>query len=136
MIIISLEGQVKTKPRVEQFIHDCFNHYFDARLKRRVYVEIQFKDKLDGDVAGYCSGDTDGVLIEISKDYKDEEELCQNLAHEIVHAKQYIRGEVKDEEEIWRKGGKIEDWTGSAYRALPWEREAYRQEKKLLKLYY
>jgi hypothetical protein len=79
-------------PRVETFIHDCFNHYFDGRLKRHIDVDVVFKTHLRGDAAGYCTGDTDEILIELDNTYRGKE-LYRNIAHEIVHAKQFLRGE-------------------------------------------
>lgn len=92
MIIISTSGKVKNQDRVEKFIHDCFNHYFLSQLKRHVDVEIIFKSRLEGNASGWCTGDTKEILIEISKN-SNEQILCRNIAHEIVHAKQFLRGE-------------------------------------------
>ena len=136
MIVIWTSGRIKNRKRVEQFVHDCFNHYFDGRLKRHIDVDVHFRNKIEDDLAGWCSGDRDEVVIEISRDYKDTKTLLRNIAHEIVHAKQFIRGEINDHEEMWMKNGKKIFHTGKAYRSLPWEREAFREEKKLVKLYW
>ena len=85
--------------KIEQFIYDCFNHYFDGRLKRHIDVEIIFKPKLEEDAAGWCTGDKDEILIEISND-ANEKDLYRNIAHEIVHAKQFLRGETRDAESM------------------------------------
>jgi hypothetical protein len=122
---------------VEEFIHDCFNHYFDGRLKRDIEVEVQFKTQIDkGKIAGYCSGDRNEVLIEIAKDYKNTKWLCRNLAHEIIHAKQFIRGEINSHDFKWRKNGTITDCEKLTYGKFPWEIEAKIQERELVKLYY
>jgi len=92
MIIISTTGKVKNQQRIEQFINDCFNHYFLSQLERDVEVEIIFKSRLEGDASGWCTGDTKEILIEVSKN-SNEQLLCRNIAHEIVHAKQFLRGE-------------------------------------------
>ena len=137
MIVILTTGRIKNKRRVEEFIHDCFNHYFDGRLKRDIEVEVRFKTELaKGKIAGYCSGSRDNILIEIAKDYKNAKWLCRNLAHEITHAKQYIRGEVNDYDYKWRRHGTIEDCTDYTYSKFPWETEAKNQERELVKLYY
>jgi hypothetical protein len=136
MICIWTSGRIKNRKRVEQFVYDCFNHYFDGRLKRDVQVDVHFRDKIQDDVSGWCSGDKDEIRIEIARDYPDTKTLLRNIAHEIVHAKQFIRGEINDREEMWMKGGKKKFHTGEAYRSLPWEREAFREEKKLVKLYW
>ena len=54
------------------------------------------------------------------------------LAHEIVHLKQFVRGELFD----YAVGQKVQ-WksktyrTSLAYNKQPWEREAYRLEEPL-----
>ena len=139
MINIYCGGRIKNKKRVEQFIHDCFNHYFDGRLKRCIYVEIQFKTELDkGTMAGWCEGDKDEINIYVARDYKDTKTLLRNIAHEIVHAKQFIRGEINDYEMIWKKDGKGKKifCDHQDYKKLPWEAQAFSEEKKLVKLYY
>ena len=100
--------------QIEQFIHDCFNHYFDGRVKRQIDVDVIFKNRLEGSAAGWCTGDTDEVLIEIDNTYKGIE-LFRNIAHEIVHAKQFLRGEDTDTETM--------------------EQEAMETENELVKLY-
>ena len=138
MICIWTSGRIKNRKRVEQFVHDCFNHYFDGRLKRAVNVDVHFKDKIEGDLAGWCSGDRDEIRIEVAKDYESTETLLRNIAHEIVHAKQFIRDEINDYEMIWRKDGRGRKvlYDHISYRKLPWEAEAFSEEKKLVKLYY
>ena len=137
MIVIFTTGRIKNKKRVEDFIHDCFNHYFDGRLKRDIEVEVKFTSQLEkGKVAGYCSGTRNEILIEIAKDYKNTKWLCLNLAHEITHAKQYIRGECNDHNFKWRKNGETTDCATFSYGKLPWEIEAKTQERELVKLYY
>ena len=138
MICIWTSGRIKNCKRVEQFVHDCFDHYFDGRLKRHVDVDIHFRTKIEDDLAGWCSGDRDEVVIEISRDYEDTKTLLLNIAHEIVHAKQFIRGEINDYEMIWKKDGKGKRilCDHQSYKKLPWEAEAFSEEKKLVKLYY
>ena len=115
MINIYCGGRIKNKKRVEQFIHNCFNHYFDGRLKRQIDVDIIFKPKLEEEASGWCTGDRNEVLIEISNNVKNEKSLCHSIAHEIVHAKQFLRGEARDTETM--------------------ELEALDGEKELVKLY-
>ena len=115
MISIYFGGRIKNRPKIEQFIFDCFNHYFDGRLKRQIDVDIIFKPKLEEEASGWCTGDRNEILIEISNNEKDEKSLCRNIAHEIVHAKQFLRGEDNDTETM--------------------ELEAIDGEKKLVKLY-
>ena len=83
--------------QIEQFIFDCFNHYFDGRLKRDIDVDIIFKSELDCSAAGWCTGDKQEILIELDNTYTGRY-LYLNIAHEIIHAKQFLRGETSDQE--------------------------------------
>ena len=51
----------------------------------------------------------------------------QTLAHEMVHAKQYLRGELNGWTNSW-KGRKPRNYK---YENAPWEKEAYKLEMKL-----
>ena len=59
-------------------------------------------------------------------------ELAQTLAHELVHAKQFIRGEINDVNYMYGK----KDYSSASYRQQPWEHEAYMMEDFLYKLYW
>ena len=113
LMIISTSGKVKNQSRVEQFINDCFNHY--QLTEEDVEVEILFKSRLKGNASGWCTGDTHEILIEVSK-HTNEKFFFRNIAHEIVHAKQFIKGEQATSKAM--------------------EIEALTQEKELLKMYY
>jgi len=101
---------------------------------------------MDGDAAGYCSciDDDEGsfnIEIELARD-KDNMAIFRALAHEMIHAKQYIKGELS-------LGAFIEDnglgfgglWKGKIWKPAkkqdgyydsPWEKEAYEKEYQLL----
>lgn len=54
------------------------------------------------------------------------------LIHEMVHVKQYAKGQLKDllrNFSLKRWGTKLIDEEKIAYKQLPWEKEAYRLEK-------
>jgi hypothetical protein len=54
------------------------------------------------------------------------EEQMQTLAHEMVHAEQFLRGDLTDT--FMYKG---RDFSECVYENQPWERRAHAQEKKL-----
>jgi hypothetical protein len=60
-------------------------------------------------------------------------QLLMTLAHEMVHAKQYVRGQYRGE--MSRNGKMKRIWLGKqytvAYLKRPWEREAFRREGEL-----
>jgi hypothetical protein len=60
-------------------------------------------------------------------------EMLRNLAHEMVHAKQYLKGELCVDVQSW-KGIRFESKLGYDYDVnAPWEKEAYRKESFLYK---
>jgi hypothetical protein len=60
-------------------------------------------------------------------------QMLMTLAHEMVHAKQYVRGQYRGE--LSRNGKAKRIWLGKqytvAYLKRPWEREAFRREGEL-----
>ena len=54
---------------------------------------------------------------------QSEEEILKILAHEMVHIKQYIAGEIDNFLESWK--GEYFDRELSTYYNFPWEKEAY-----------
>lgn len=72
-------------------------------------------------------------------------EMLSTLAHETVHAKQAVKGELTIEADIWNWKGKkmvykdawYSDFTSEQqYDRLPWEKEAYDLEKSLACSYF
>lgn len=63
----------------------------------------------------------------------DIEDLFTTLAHEMVHAKQYARGQLKSV--ITKNGNLTYQWLGYIYESeyvdSPWEQEAFRRERLL-----
>jgi hypothetical protein len=61
-------------------------------------------------------------------------QMLLTLAHEMVHAKQYIRGHYKST--LSRNGKHKKLWLGKQYSVVyhkrPWEREAFRREGELV----
>ena len=60
------------------------------------------------------------------------EEMMLNLAHELVHAKQFITGDLHSSLKVWKR----KDYTKTPYRKTPWEKEAYLLEDKLLNKFW
>lgn len=86
-------------------------------------ITIRFRGKIED--YGYCWGDKKDVFIYIRKS-DDFDEMMATLAHEMVHAKQYILGDLVDGY-LW----KGEDYTDCAYKHQPWEQEAEFMEMEL-----
>jgi hypothetical protein len=110
-----------------------------GKLYNNLKLTIQFEkmDHIDGDYA-YCDWTDDSqqkreFTIGVDRALNKKETLLA-LAHEMVHLKQYAKGEMKD---IW-KPVRMVKWQGEKYLheemdywECPWEIEAYGREKGL-----
>lgn len=99
-------------------------------------IEIVLKGKLDADAIGYCNAETNRreFVLEISKNLSLKE-LVSTICHEMIHVKQYVRKEmdvlVYDGKQRWKRSYTPDS---TDYFDLPWEKEAYRLEKKYTNL--
>ena len=108
-------------------------------MVRNIYLEIKLtKDLKKKDQAyGYCHIVDDDLdkprefMIELDASMKHPfDQILIWLAHEMVHLKQFVRGELFD-----YATGKVQ-WKKRMYGRVhyddsPWEKEAYRRENKL-----
>jgi len=112
------------------------------RMTNNISLDILLKGKLDDNASGYCEfSDKDGphrfFIIELDKKEK-KEDLLKNLAHEMVHLKQFALGELSNgfvfsRPTTWHdrhfENNKIDYWD------QPWEIEAYGRELGLFSRY-
>ena len=91
-------------------------------------VTIRLKAKKKIDALGYCSikhyDDEDCIsiiLMEIDST-QSRNEMINTLAHEMVHVKQYITGELSEDLDVWK--GKNVNSDDIDYDDQPWEIEA------------
>ena len=129
---------------VDNYVQNIIEHFnldeYDAD------IDIVFKKKCDGHAGGYCFGDEDEVEIEIATHVMGEpvgiKTQLINLAHEMVHAKQLITGQLKDHGIQLATSGdiqtlvKVSEWEGETmtnvpYDDQPWEIEAYALEREV-----
>lgn len=104
--------------------------YFEQQLGLeefdQVIVRVKVTSKID--VYGYCHideyDDDDNVaeLIMEVQTGQTRKEIIHTLAHEMVHVKQYVKGELNDALDVWR--GKDIDSDNMDYDDHPWEIEA------------
>jgi len=147
MITFGIEG-FKHKKMMEEYVLNMLD-YLDISDESEADIEITLTDRCDGDAGGYCHGDEEQVEIELATHVQDYEipyqRLMINLAHEMVHAKQLISGELRDKgvvgvtntpekiglsmKQIW----KDEEYIDCPYWDQPWEKEAYSLEKDVFK---
>lgn len=112
------------------------------RVANNVCLDILLKNKLDDNASGYCEyADKQGAqrffVIELDKK-TNKEDLLKNLAHEMVHLKQFALGELSNgfvfsRSTTWHdrrfEDNKIDYWD------QPWEIEAYGRELGLFSRY-
>jgi hypothetical protein len=72
-------------------------------------------------------GMPNAFLIEVKRN--TEEEMIKTLGHELIHCRQYSRGELNEEMTMWR--GRRVDSDSMSYYEQPWEIEAINLEQKL-----
>lgn len=107
-----------------KFLIPIENHYLIDALN----IKIKFIDDLDSE--GYCESldsDEDFSSLDYKIEIKNElNPVCKLivLAHEIVHVKQYLMGELDASHRVWRglDVGLLE------YDDQPWEKEAHKLE--------
>jgi hypothetical protein len=128
---VIVQGRIKNKKKVESYIHALAKELGIHRLYSKVLM-VKFSTKLDGEAQGLCWGDhkTHAEIFVAKTSCGDEmsmESMMQTLAHEMVHAKQYLRRELCGYSMAW-KGRKPRNYK---YENAPWEKEAYRLEEEL-----
>ena len=120
-------GRHAKKEVVDQYIRNLMValeiHRFTARE-----LAIEFQSKLDDEAQGLCMGDTKSVYLTIATKGQSFMRQMQALAHEMVHARQFFRGQLTSEGGFAWKGRKAD---GYDYMNQPWEKEAYRLEREL-----
>jgi len=110
-----------------------------TRMAKNIYLEIKLtKDLKKKEKAyGYCHIIDHSLarprefMIELDASMKyDFGDILTWLAHEMVHLKQFVRGELWDYE-TGRVQWKSREYGKVDYDDQPWEKEAYRLEEKL-----
>lgn len=111
----------------------------EERFLTHIFVSYINSDESYGYCVPYCDdeGNLDEVEIVVARGMS-ERDLIETIAHEMVHAKQYIRGELCPETTNFTWMGQefqehethlisLED-----YKNLPWEKEAFEVEKIIM----
>lgn len=106
--------------------------------RHKIDIRVHHRGLLREGVHGWCTVEDDDYrprcfLIEIHNRLKIDDYL-NVLFHELIHVHQHVRGDLRDK-------GKLRLWKGidyseSDYDDQPWEIEAHKLEKVLLKQYY
>ena len=145
MFYISIDGQIKNKNAVHNFVNDVLCHFFKNRMKRDIDVNVRIRKLLPDNDMGLCDGDADEVNIDLAKGYWNElgeyalydyDELIITLAHELTHAKQFIRGEMSPYDGVWRSNHTRVNGNRMKYENRPWEKEAFENQEMLYETYW
>jgi hypothetical protein len=137
MIRLSIKGRIANKERIEKYIQTALLDMM-PRLKRLIEIDLNVVTKCDDNNYALCWGDKNIIEIELARTSGDikftHDEMMLNLAHEIVHAKQFIKGELHPTLQKWKKFKK--DYAKTPYFKTPWEKEAYLMEDKIFNKYW
>ena len=114
----------KQSDRIEDYARAIMHYLMPRKRKGTIFIDIVKKIKYEDSIyCGMCYGDRQAVEIELAKNTNKRlslEDMMVNLAHELVHAKQFFRGELDPVDETKWKGEK-----SCTVFSQPWEKEAY-----------
>lgn len=129
----SISGRCRNESVVDIYVCNLLKALKINRLSTK-NIDIEFKNSLEGDAQGFCIGDKSQASIQIARKSSGQNMSfliqMQTLAHELTHAKQFLRGELGYDEDgdfTWKN----KSATGYKYKNQPWEKEADKQEKAL-----
>ena len=127
-------GATKSKRALaERVAYFCIDELMPKMKTLDISIHL---DKLP-EADGYCLAVTNREFqIEIEKTLS-EEDFITAVCHEMVHVKQFARGETKDINMFtkqWQGTDYLSAYTTvDEYMSLPWEKEAYELQEFLLK---
>ena len=147
-MLITVEGYRRHNKKLFRSLGCAAEFYGEVLLGKRMAKNILVEIKLTKDLKqkeqayGYCHITDDNLnrprefMIELDTSMKYSfDQIITWLAHEMVHLKQFVRGELWDYE-----SGRVQ-WKSRAYskkvryKDQPWEKEAYRLEEELYEMF-
>ena len=130
MNLITVEGG---KKKQRQMVEDVVSYMIQRQMPRMKTLDIHVILKKIDDAYGYCMSESNREFeIEVDKRL-GKNQFISTVIHEMVHVWQYATKQLTQKgcKEFWR--GK--DYTDAYYSNQPWERQALRMEKSILKEY-
>lgn len=99
------------------------------------FLEIDFEGEFNDGCCGYCNYEKDDEELTVHvKPNMKRKEIIATLFHEMVHAKQYLNGEL-----VSGVGKNPSLWKGkecvASYAETPWEQEAYELEAVMFDIF-
>lgn len=138
LIIATGSGSVK-REMASDIAHFSINHLM-PRLQKKIFLNLRLIKnlKIKENLVGDCIWEDSNyrpreftVRIDSSQSLQD---MLETVAHEMVHVKQYARGELKDSAKSYslcKWKGKTFSWQKTDYYDHPWEIEAHGRERGL-----
>jgi len=113
------------------------------KIQGNIYLDIVFSKRMPKQLKGLTikvpvpdtAGDHLGIIRVRINAGLDERQRCKVLAHEMIHVKQYVKGNLRmlgNHRVIWK--GKKYTYQNREHRKNPWELEAYRYDQYLAKV--
>jgi len=98
-------------------------------------IELYFDGEFNEGCCGYCEYDPEDEELTVYINPKhDRHDIITTFFHEMVHAKQYLKGELES-----GIGKQLSKWKGKEYDVpyfeSPWEQEAYELEKVMFDIF-
>jgi len=144
-MLLCIEGYRRHNKELYQALGSAALYYGEVLLGKRMVKNISLDIKLTKNLKkkekayGYCHIIDDSLsrprefMIELDASMKYSfDQILTWLAHEMVHLKQFVRGELFDYEN-GRVQWKSRTFGRVHYTDQPWEKEAYRLEGYLYK---
>jgi Zn-dependent peptidase ImmA (M78 family) len=123
----------KINPKIKSALKYFADNLISKQLQRFISVKIVFISNADNygevEITDYNTKGPRDFTLFIDKNLPEEEKI-RTIAHELVHVKQYVYNELNEQMTMWR-GKKVSEDDYLNYNDRPWEREAYKMEKKL-----
>ena len=137
MLNVFFQGRVRQQARLQEFACDVINDLLPREFKRDIDIHVRFTKNIDA--MGYCHmEDEETIAIEVCNQ-GDLNQIASTIAHELVHAKQFIRGELNAGMTRWKRQEIPVGPRGGIqiqYHDQPWEREAFEKEVDLVKAFW
>lgn len=130
--IMVMDGNHYKRKTAERVIQFCIDRLM-PRMKTLDIILYLSKDMDNADA--YCLAESKrSFILEVDSRLKGDDFITA-ITHEMVHVKQYARGETKDINQFtksWKGDEYISLYsTVDEYMALPWEKEAYELQEVL-----
>lgn len=127
-MLVNIKGRVKNRDSVMLYVESLIKELKINRFQR--VLTVKFQRVLPYGCIGECWYDDDDLTLTIATQPTTFLQQMITLAHEMVHARQYLRNELgytKNGGWAWKKRSA----DGYQYENQPWEKEAYKLEKVL-----